>query len=166
MNPPIKEEYILLYEEYYSKILDLLKYEGKNGFIKKQKQKNLHSQSIFYNMINDINYYLTNLDIWILLLKFQIPSIFISSFHMKIMDVDHKFTFTVKTGDAYVVIVAPTLSELKVPIYRCISDGDNIFLKDFCNIVEEPIDLGIFLKNHVVLKRTDYLPQKIRMERR
>lgn len=166
-KPPIKAEYLEKFTEYFEKIIDLLKNEGKNGLAKIQLQKKLHPQVVVNNMINDSSYFLSVLDLWLIFKHVGISVVFISSFAIKNMEEENKYNFTGNMIDDNIVfVVLPGSSENKIPTYKFISD--NFIHKEelLCDMVKDPIDFIDFLINYKMAKKTDYKrqkPQKLRI---
>jgi hypothetical protein len=166
-KPPIKEEYREGFDEYFNKIVDLLKNEGKNGLAKIQTQKGVHPQVVVNNMINDDNYFLTNLDLWILFKKFNISFVFISSFVIKNMEEEHKYKFVGNYVDENIVfIVSPGLAESKVPTYKFITkepETQNVFISPDdlnCELIDESLDFIEFVENYKITSKNEYKKQK------
>ena len=84
-------------------------------------------------MILNDGYYLVNFDLWILLSKFEIPSIFISSKEIPETRYNkHEFVcYTLSDVKEYVFIVTPALykrADLKTPDYKLIVNEDKQFV--------------------------------------
>jgi len=69
------QEYLKLMNKYESQIIDILIGEGKKTLGDQVKAKTMDFTHFLYNE----DYYITNLDVWLLLEKYKIPSILISS---------------------------------------------------------------------------------------
>ena len=147
----------------FEKIIDLLKIEGKNGLAKLQLQKKIHPQIVLNNMINDDNYFLSVVDLWLLFKNIGMSVVFISSFNIKIMNEDHKHNFTGNIVDDNITfIIVPGLGENKIPTFKYISKDDSVFIekdKVVCNI-DEPINFADFLFDYKIESRTEYKKQK------
>jgi len=74
------EEYSKLFklENFQEKIIDILYKQGKKILIKQLREDKIN----FQYMLSSDNYFLTNLDIWILIEKFKIPTIMFSSIYL------------------------------------------------------------------------------------
>ena len=152
-KPPIKEEYSKGFREYFEKIIDLLKIEGKNGLAKIQTQKKIHPQVVLNNMINDNNYFLSVVDLWLLCKHLGISVVFISSFHIKIMNEYNKHSFTGNISDGNIVfVIVPGLGENKIPIFKHTTNG-------VCDI-KDPISFVDFLFAHQIESKTEYKKQR------
>ena len=68
-------EYLKYLDKYHGQIIDILIMEGKRTLGNQVKSNSI----TFQNMIFTENYYITNLDVWILMKKYKIPSVLISS---------------------------------------------------------------------------------------
>ena len=162
-RPPVKDEYIKVFTEYFEKVIDLLKIEGKNGLAKIQLQKKIHPQIVLNNMINDDNYFLSVVDLWLLFKNIGMSVVFISSFNIKIMNEEHKHNFTGNIVDDNIIyIIVPGLGENKIPTFKYISKNDSVFIekdKVACNI-SEPINFADFLFEYKIESRTEYKKQK------
>jgi hypothetical protein len=107
------------------KIVDILMLEGKKTLGSKVKAETL----LFDDFIYASNYFLTPLDLWILVNKYHIPSIFITS-SKKILQ-NHAEQIVVGYSakdyltDEYVFIVIPGLKPEQVPKFKLIIDESN-----------------------------------------
>lgn len=166
-RPPVKNEYMKEFTEYFEKIIDLLKIEGKNGLAKIQLQKKIHPQIVLNNMINDDNYFLSVVDLWLLFKNLGISVVFISSFSIKIMNEENKQNFTGNmVGDNIVFIVVPGLGENKIPTFKSIVKNDSVFIEkhDVTCDIGEPINFADFLFEYKIESRTEYKKQKPRIK--
>ena len=164
-KPPIKTEYLGIFTEYFNKVIDLLKNEGKNGLAKLQLQKKIHPQVALNNMINDDNYFLSIIDLWLIFKHVGISAVFISSFIIKNMEDTKRYNFTANIVDDNIVfVVLPGLGENKVPTYKYISN-DIFVSRDvlLCDIVEEPIDFTDFLVNYKIQSKTEYKKKRVKL---
>lgn len=162
-RPPVKEEYSKVFTEYFEKIIDLLKMEGKNGLAKIQLQKKIHPQIVLNNMINDDNYFLSTIDLWLLFKNIEISVVFISSFNIKIMGEENKHMFTGNMVDDNIVfIMVPGMGENKIPTFKYISKNDSIFINknDVKCIIGEAINFTDFLFEYRIESKTEYKKQK------
>jgi hypothetical protein len=165
-TPPVKPEFKDLYKEYYGKLLDVLKHEGKTALIKKQVQKNSELHNIVKQLLNDTDYFITNMDIWVIVTKFEISSYIMSSFAIRNADESNKYKMCLYRSELptkWVVIIAPGTTEGKIPVYKFIW-ADGIFIpreKFKCGMEEEEVDIITFLVDHR-MKVYDY---KVRPKR-
>ena len=127
------DEYMKLCENYKNngkvlKIVNILTEEGQIDAHQIQE-----GTLNFKQMILNDGYYLVNFDLWILLSKFEIPSIFISSKEIPETRYNkHEFAcYTVSDVKEYVFIVTPALykrADLKTPEYKLIVNEDKQFV--------------------------------------
>jgi hypothetical protein len=120
------EEYKKYLEEYANKIVDILILEGK---------KTLGDQVIseiltFSNLIYTDNYFLTTMDLWLLVTKYKIPTIFISQKPiLQTKKEKHEFVGYGESGDKFAFVLIPGFRPENVPNYKLIkSDNDDIFI--------------------------------------
>ena len=102
------------------KIVDILLEEGKHE-VKQIKENKI----LLEELIIQDNFYATNFDLWLLLVKYKIPSIFISS---KVIaetryNMNEFVCYTDAKTDKYVFIVTPALGIHKIPHYKYIVDN-------------------------------------------
>ena len=127
------DEYMRLCENYKnnSKLLKIVNILTEEGQIDAHQ---IQEGSLnFKQMILNDGYYLVNLDLWILLSKFEIPSIFISSKEIPETRYNkHEFAcYTISDVKEYVFIVVPALykrADLKIPEYKLIVNEDKQFV--------------------------------------
>ena len=123
----------ILYEEYSkyllgfgSQIVDILILEGKQNFGRQVKGDDLS----FIDFITTNNYFLTVLDLWLLVQKFEIPTIFIST--TKLLETNNKEHFFIGYGnenDDFAFIVVPGISPENVPLFKLIeADNNDVFI--------------------------------------
>ena len=127
------DEYMRLCENYKNngkllKIINILTEEGQIDAHQIQE-----GTLNFKQMILNDGYYLVNFDLWILLSKFEIPSIFISSKEIPETRYNkHEFVcYTLSDVKEYVFIVTPALykrADLKTPDYKLIVNEDKQFV--------------------------------------
>lgn len=144
MRRELLEQYIKYLPVYESQIIDILILEGKKTLGDQVKEKTL----TFQNFIYMDNYYVTNLDIWMIMEKYKIPSIFISN--AVILQTKNEKTIFVPYGaikDKFIFIVMPGLRPETIPKFKIIqsSKGEiafpvTIFRSEDCiHNVEEAI---------------------------
>jgi hypothetical protein len=115
------DEYAKYFKEYSDKIIDILIHEGKSEG-HKVKSEGLDF-SIF---ILDDSYYLTTFDIWLLVVKYKIPTIFISAF--SILQTNYKafIAFGEKEDKfAFIHVSALSARNQKIPNLSIIEDDNN-----------------------------------------
>jgi hypothetical protein len=110
---------------YKDKIVDILILEGK-----KNLGDQVHSEILSFSNLIYSEYFLTLFDLWLLVTKYEIPTIFISQ--KPILQTNykkHEFVGYGDKNDNFVFIVIPTFNAEVVPSYKLIEDDDeNIFI--------------------------------------
>ena len=80
----------------------------------------------FESLIINENYFLTTLDFWLLISKYKIPTIFIST--KSLLQSTHYNRFLIGYGnekDKFVFIQIPPFKQNQIPSYKLIMDKDN-----------------------------------------
>jgi hypothetical protein len=104
-------------EKYEKQIIDVLISEGKKSLGDKVKNNTL----TFRNLIYSDEYFITNLDIWVLLKKYNIPSILISSKNiLQTNNTKNIFVCNGETSDNFVFIVCPAMRLENIAKYKII----------------------------------------------
>jgi hypothetical protein len=120
------EEYNYYIKNYRKQIMDILIIEGKKH-LGDQVNSNILS---FTSFIYSDNYFLTLLDLWLLVNKFKIPTFFIST--KKILQTNYEKNIFLGYGnnsDKFCFILVPPVKSESVPSYRIItSDKNEIFI--------------------------------------
>jgi len=117
------EEYNTTYIDYNSKILEILKNQGKSDMVKSV----IKNVITFDDMIINDSYYATNLDIWVLAVKYNIPLIFYSS--TELQENFNRILVANSDGtDQYYFVKSPGVGKDKVPSYRLAIIPTNISL--------------------------------------
>jgi hypothetical protein len=120
------QEYTKYLEDFSYQIIDILILEGKQTLGRQVKSEELS----FIDFITTDNYFLTALDIWLLVQKFQIPTIFIST--TKLLETNNKEIFFIGYGeenDDFAFIVVPGISAENKPAFKLIeSDSNEVFI--------------------------------------
>ena len=109
------DEYLTLGEYYENNILQVLQSQGKNKFIKQVSK----GQITLGNIIMQNEYYATNLDIWILAIKFNIALIFFSGTKL----IENNKSILVAHSDntnSFYFIKSPGVRIDNIPKYRLI----------------------------------------------
>jgi hypothetical protein len=117
----LDEEYSKYFGAYGSQIIDILMSEGKKIQGTRVKAKTLSFQDFIY--LDD--YFITNLDIWIIMQKYNIPSIIIAS--KPIIITNRLKNFLVLYGNPendFVFIYSPALRQENIPKYSIIVKQD------------------------------------------
>jgi hypothetical protein len=111
------EEYNKYLEKYGDQIIDILILEGKKTNGLRVKQKILSFQNFIY--LED--YYITNFDIWIMMTKYKIPSIIISSKPIILTKKDKNvITLYGDISNKFVFIFSPAMRAETIPKYSII----------------------------------------------
>jgi hypothetical protein len=108
----LREILVIMYDKYpKSQLINIWAEQGKRGFSNKVKRGELQ----FKDIIEHPTYYLTNLDLWLLLNNFRIPTIFISPKPLLETGNKNEAFIAVRNPDQgsnlYVFIVIPTIKE-------------------------------------------------------
>jgi len=118
----LDEEYSKYFAAYGSQILDILIAEGKKTQGTRVKAKTLSFQDFIY--LDD--YFITNLDIWVIMKKYNIPSIIVAT--KPIIITNRLKNFLVLCGtppDDFVFIYSPALRSENIPKYSVIISKDD-----------------------------------------
>jgi hypothetical protein len=120
------EKFMSIYKlpstEYYKKLLDILKNEGKNT--QQYILRGISNDEIIYLMLKD-DYYFTTTDVWLLFSYFKIPVSFLYSYKMKNMHDQYIFFTNSGKGVKYVFVIVPRKQNAT---YKYITNGDEILL--------------------------------------
>ena len=169
------DEYKKYIDEYKDKIVDILIIEGK-----KTLGDQVHADTLsFVNFIYTDNYFLTTLDLWLLVNKYKIPTIFIcQKYILQTKYEKHEFVGYGNKEDKFAFVLIPGFRPENVPNYKLIkSDKDDIFislkqLNDTClenieNAIENKISIEEYLENYTTPPKTEYekkKPQRLLIE--
>jgi hypothetical protein len=111
------DEYRTYLGEFQDKIVDILILEGKKTLGDQVHAATLSFQSFLYTD----NYFLTALDLWLLVSKYKIPTIFISQkWILQTKYEKHEFVGYGDVGDKFTFIVIPAFRPEIVPGYKLI----------------------------------------------
>ena len=127
--PELKQELfkeLSKYNSYLIQMLDILSAQGKRMLCDQVKTGHL----TLYNMIMSDSYFLTNLDLWALLGKYNIPTIIISTHNLLETDYENDtFAMLGTESDKFVFILSPAVHIKSIPGYKLIQDANtqNIF---------------------------------------
>jgi len=165
-------EYKKYLELYKDKIVDILIIEGK---------KTLGDQVIsaalsFENFIYTDNYFLTTFDLWLLVQKYAIPTIFIcQKFILQTKNKKHEFVGYGDREDKFAFVLLPGFSAEKIPNFKIIESdtGDEFISLDKLNeeckerimtAFENKITIEDYLKNfEKPVKKSYYQKKPLRM---
>jgi len=174
------DEYKKYIEIYKTPILDVLIREGKKTL---GDQVNAGTLS-FSNLIYTDSYFLTPFDLWLLVTKYEIPTIFISQKYILQAKRDkhafekHEFVAYGNRDDSFAFVVVPGLRPENVPNFKLIkTDKGDLFislnkLQDDCvermyDAFSNKISVEEYLKSYTIVPRTEYekkKPQKFLIE--
>jgi len=120
------DQYKSLLPDYKDKIVDILIIEGK----KTLGDQVLADTLTFSNFIYTDNYFLTTLDLWLLVNKYKIPTVFIcQKFILQSKYTKHEFVGYGNEEDKFVFIVIPGFRPENIPGYKLIQSNDgDIFI--------------------------------------
>jgi hypothetical protein len=168
----IKNELFIEYKQYLmnygDKIVDILILEGKKT-LGEQVRNELLS---FANFLYAENYFLTPLDLWLLVTKYKIPTIFICQrWILQTKYEKHEFVAYGNKDDKFAFILVPGFSPEKIPSYKLIqsTDGNSFISIDRLNgecldriysTFNEPISIEKYLKHFTKPKKTNYEKKK------
>ena len=162
------DEYEKHLPQYADKIIDILIIEGKKTLGDQVQSKALS----FLNLIYTDNYFLTTFDIWLLILKYKIPTIFISQkWILQTNYEEHQFVAYGDKDDKFVFIVIPGFRPENVPTLKFIqTDNNDIFISldklnhECVEKIKQDIDMQItitdYLKNFTKPIKTQYEKKK------
>ena len=159
-------EYLKYLPTYQNKIIDILIIEGKKT-LGDQAKKNIIS---FKHFLFTDDYFITPLDVWILVEKYKIPSIFISAKFL----LQTKYTKQIFVGygserDKHAFIFIPGLRPEEVPNYKLIQDQNkdavislsnlkqNASLNEIHNAFETPLTIEEYLNKYTIIATTKYV---------
>ena len=115
------QEYFKYLSKYENQIVDILISEGKKTLGDQVKSKTMDFTHFIYNE----DYYITNFDVWLLLEKYKIPAIFISS--KPIIEANNEDNIFVAYGDqtdSFCFIVTPLTKIDTAPKYKLIQNTE------------------------------------------
>ena len=119
------EEYVKYLINYDGQIIDILIEEGKKTLGDQVKAATLS----FQNFIFTDSYFITNFDIWLMLEKYDIPSILISS--KTLLETKHKTNVFVINGNErsdFIFIISPALRAENIPKYKLVQSPEKKIL--------------------------------------
>ena len=162
------DEYKTYLHNYMKKIIDILIIEGK-----KTLGDQVHSNTLsFSNLIYTDNYFLTLFDLWLLVVKYQIPTIFISQKTILQTKYEkHEFLGYGSRDDDFAFIVVPGFRPENIPSYKLIlsNEGDafislnklnNVCLERIYSAIENPVTINEYLQFFEKPKATVYIKKK------
>ena len=146
------EEYKKYLEKYKNKIVDILILEGKKTL---GDQVNFDTLS-FSSFIYTDNYFLTTLDLWLLVQKYKIPTLFISQkFILQTKFEDNVFLGYGDINDKFAFIVVPGYRPENIPGFKIIQTNDSeVFISlnklntECVEKIRKAINLNITIENY------------------
>jgi hypothetical protein len=147
------EEYKKYIEKYIDKITNILILEGK-----KTLGDQVHAGTLsFSSFIYTDNYFLSPFDLWLLVTKYEIPTIFVcQKYILQTKYEKHQFLAYGDEKDKFAFIVVPGLRPENVPGYKLIqSDKGEIFIsleelnKDCLENIEKSIDDKVSIEEYL-----------------
>ena len=162
------EEYKKYLETYKDKITDILILEGKKT-LGDQVSSNILS---FSNFIYTDNYFLTTFDLWLLVQKYKIPTIFLcQKFILQTKYEKNVFLGYGNENDKFSFIIIPGYRPENVPAFKqVISESEEVFiglevLNEDCiekvtDAIVNKIDIGEYLSNFSKPAKTIYEKKK------
>ena len=123
------EEYKKYLDRFYQQIIDILIFEGKKTLGDQVKAETLSFSSFIYTD----SYFITPFDMWLLVQKYKIPTIFISQTPIKILTSGKHRSFlaygNAEKNEKFVFIVVPGLRPQNVPNFKLIeSNKQDVFI--------------------------------------
>ena len=115
--------YIVINKQYKTRLVDIFNEQGKQKFSNLLKKGHISIE----NILMDDNYYLTNIDIWLLTIKFNLPIIFYSSYNLTENKMNTLLLQATDSNEFY-FIKCPALSKNTVPIYRLLQSNEDILI--------------------------------------
>ena len=161
--------------EYGKKIVDILILEGK-----KTLGDQVHGEIIsFASLIYTDKYFLTTLDLWLLVTKYEIPTIFIcQKWILQTKYEKHEMVGYGNKEDKFAFILLPGFGPEKIPKYKLIKSNDGeVFisldklngecLDRIYNLFDDVMVIENYLKHFTKPKKTNYekkQPRKLIIE--
>ena len=147
-----------------NKILDILELEGKKTLTQQFKSGNINWTEFIFSE----GYFITNLDIWVIVTRFKIPSFIISQ--KTILETnynEHIMTLYGESTDSFIFIVTSAIRSVYRNHYQILYNEhpDNIKLKvdiikncqSFLKSIEEKKTLLEFLDSYIIKTKTKYI---------
>jgi len=147
------EEYKKYLPDYSNKIVDILILEGK-----KTLGDQVHAETLsFLSFLFTDNYFLTTFDLWLLVVKYEIPIIFISQqWILQTKYQNHEFVGYGNKEDKFAFIVIPGFRPENIPGFKFIQDesGDIFISLDKLNgecveRINAAIDTKVTIKEYL-----------------
>jgi len=131
------DEYKKLLPDYKDKIVDILIIEGKKTLGDQVLADTLSFSSFIYTD----NYFLTTFDLWLLVHKYKIPTVFIcQKFILQTNYTKHEFVGYGNKSDKFAFVVIPGFRPENVPGYKLVESNDNDVFISLNKLNEECVD--------------------------
>ena len=166
-------EYKQYLDSYHDKIVDILIIEGKKLLGKEYHQKVKSGKIDFLSFISAENYFLTTMDLWLLVQRFKIPTIFISqNCILQTKYEKHSFLgYGDEQQDKYAFIILPGLRDENIPNFKLvqsdkgigdvfISLGDIKCLGKIREIINDNLLVESYLDDFTKHSKTNYQEKK------
>ena len=148
------EEYKQLLPVYKEKIVDILIIEGKKILGDQVKSNSISFSSFIYSD----SYFLTNLDVWILILKYKIPCFFLSNKYL--LETNYNKNIFLGYGertDRFSFVLVPGFRVETIPSYKIITNENNeLFISletiqdsECIKLILEAIDNKFTIENYL-----------------
>jgi len=158
----LMEEYVKYLISYGGQIIDILIEEGKKTLGDQVKAGTLS----FQNFIYTDSYFITNFDIWLMLERYDIPCMLISS--KTLLETNHKKNVFVINGNdrsEFIFIISPGLRAENIPKYKIVQSSEKTIMfpisitrcEDLLReAVREKITITDYLSSYKKEKTTTY----------
>ena len=131
------EEYKKYLDNHKDKIVDILIIEGKKTIGDQVKSGALPFSSLIYTE----NYFLTTFDLWLLIQKYKIPTIFIcQKFILQTKYEKHEFVGYGNSSDDFAFILIPGYRAENVPNFKLIESNDGKIFISLDKLKDECVD--------------------------
>jgi hypothetical protein len=119
-------EYKKLLDDYKVKLIDILILEGKKTLGDRVKSDALSFASFIYSE----NYFLTTLDLWLLVNLYEIPTLFISQkYLLQTRHTQHSFCGYGNKNDSFVFLIVPGFRPDNIPNFKyVVTDTSDVFI--------------------------------------
>ena len=161
-------EYKPYLEKYADKIIDILIIEGKKTLGDQVKAETLSFSSFLYTD----NYFLTTFDLWLLVQKYKIPTIFIcQKFILQAKYEKHVFVGYGNRNDEFAFIIIPGFRPETVPVFRLVQNEkgdsfislnklDNNCVDKIYEAFDNELSVDEYLKGFKKIVKTTYKKKK------
>ena len=161
-------EYKKYLDKYIDKIVDILIIEGKKTLGDQVKAETLSFSSFLYTD----NYFLTTFDLWLLVQKYEIPTIFIcQKFILQTNYEENVFIGYGNRNDTFAFVLIPAFRPETIPLFRLIMDAkSDVFislnkLDDSCvdkihEAIENKVSIEDYLESFTKVTKTIYKKKK------